>query len=123
MCSSDRLRREEHGFVSNVSDVLRRCSALVLPSIEEGSALVTYEARACGCVLLVSEGAGARCEHMRDGLVHRIGDVEALRDHMARMARDGDLLRRLRAESLKRLGEQTWKYAASRLIDVYRACL
>lgn len=113
----------EHGFVSNVSDVLRRCSALVLPSIEEGSALVTYEARACGCVLLVSEGAGARCEHMLDGLVHGIGDVEALRDHMARMARDGELLRRLRAESLKRLREQTWKYAASRLIDVYRACL
>ncbi len=34
---------------------------LILPSIEEGSALVTYEARACGCVLVVSEATGARC--------------------------------------------------------------
>ena len=55
-------------------------------SIEEGSALVTYEARACGCVLLVSEAAGAVCENGVDGLVHVPGDVDALTRQLASVA-------------------------------------
>ena len=54
---------------------MRKSNILVLSSIEEGSALVTSEARASGCVLLVSEAAGAICTHMENALVHRVGDV------------------------------------------------
>jgi hypothetical protein len=46
----------------------------VLLTIEEGSALVTSEARGSGCVLLVSEAAAAICTYMQMALVHQVGD-------------------------------------------------
>ena len=47
------------GYLADVSGEMRNTDVLVLPSIEEDSALVTYVARASGCVLLVSDAAGA----------------------------------------------------------------
>ena len=38
------------GFRKDLPDVMRDSDILVLPSIEEGSALVTYDARSSGCV-------------------------------------------------------------------------
>ena len=51
------------GHRSDIPELMRNSDLLVLPSIEEGSALVTSEARASGCVLLVSEAAGAICSN------------------------------------------------------------
>ena len=47
------------GHRSDLPALMRTCDALVLPSIEEGSALVTYEARGSGCVVLVSDAANS----------------------------------------------------------------
>ena len=54
---------EVDGFVADPASLMRESDVLVLPSLEEGSALVTYEAQACGCVLAVSEATGARCRN------------------------------------------------------------
>lgn len=107
------------GFVDDTAHVLRECDALVLPSVEEGSALVTYEARACGCTLLVSDRTGAPCRHGRDALVHEAGDVALLRDHIELLDRDREMLRRLRAASLAGASELTWSAAAGQLLAVY----
>jgi glycosyltransferase involved in cell wall biosynthesis len=111
------------GFTGDVAEVMRKCDVLILPSIEEGSALVTYEARACGCVLMVSDVTGARCEHMKEGLVHSAGDVAAIREHFAMLAKDRGLLERLRSESLVGVPGLTWQAAAKRLAQAYRECL
>ena len=66
---------EVHGFVSDPSELMRESDVFVFPSIEEGSALVTYEAQACGCVPVISEATGARCRDGVDGYVHAPGDV------------------------------------------------
>lgn len=99
--------------------VMRTADVLVLPSLEEGSALVTYEARGSGCVLVVSDHSGAVASHGHDSLVHRAGDVEALREHLALLATDRPLLERLREASLARLGELTWDAAAHALCAAY----
>jgi glycosyltransferase involved in cell wall biosynthesis len=101
-------------------ELMRNSDILVLPTIEEGSALVTSEARGSGCVLLVSEAAGAICKHMENSLVHRVGDVEALTQHITMLHEDPALLARLRANGLSKLDELTWTAAGSRLLDVYR---
>jgi glycosyltransferase involved in cell wall biosynthesis len=49
------------GHRNDVPELMRKSDILVLPSIEEGSALVAAEARGSGCALLVSEAAGAVC--------------------------------------------------------------
>ncbi len=108
------------GHRSDVPELMQRCDAMILPSIEEGSALATYEARGCGCVLLVSDASGAICEHMRTGLVHHTGDVATLTRHITMLHDDRALLDRLRAESLNSAPAITWTAAGARLLDVYR---
>jgi glycosyltransferase involved in cell wall biosynthesis len=114
---------KEVGFLNDTSTLLRKCHALVLPTIEEGSALVTYEARACGCVLLVSEAAGAVCEHNKNALVHKPGDVATLREHIDMLASDRNLLSRLRKNSLAGVGELTWEKATESLVQAYHRYL
>ena len=70
------------GHRTDLPELMRQSDVLVLPSIEEGSALVTSEARGSGCVLLVSDSAGAICSHGKNALVHPAMDVSTLAGHM-----------------------------------------
>jgi len=108
------------GHRTDVPELMRKSDILVLPSIEEGSALVTSEARGSGCVLLVSEGAGAICRHMENALVHSVGDVKALSEHITMLHEDRALLERLREASLSTVSEITWKAAGVKLLQVYQ---
>jgi glycosyltransferase involved in cell wall biosynthesis len=108
------------GHRSDVPELMRKSDILILPTIEEGSALVTSDARASGCVLVVSEAAGAACENMKTGLVHRVGDIETLARHITMLHEDRGLLERLRAASLESCSEITWTAAGEKLLDVYR---
>lgn len=110
---------ELHGHVDDPAALMRACDVLVLPSLEEGSALVTYEARACGAVLAVSDRTGAPCVHGVDALVHPAGDVDALAGHLRALARDPGLLDRLRAASLDGAHDLTWARAAGVLARAY----
>ena len=108
------------GHRNDVPDLMRKSDILVLPSIEEGSALVTSEARGSGCVLVVSEAAGAICRHMENALVHSVGDVSALAQHITMLYEDRALLERLRAASLATVPELTWTAAGRVLLEAYR---
>jgi glycosyltransferase involved in cell wall biosynthesis len=108
------------GHRSDVPDLMRKSDILVLPTIEEGSALVTSEARGSGCVLLVSEAAGAVCKHMENALVHQVGDVSALAQHITMLHEDRALMERLRATSLATVSELTWSTAGRMLLGAYR---
>jgi glycosyltransferase involved in cell wall biosynthesis len=110
---------QEVGFVADVGRVMHEADVLVLPSITEGSALVTYEAQASGCALLVSDAAGAPCEHLQEGLVHARGDVATLTEHIRLLDQDRDLLRKLRSQALANSTRLTWSGAAERLADAY----
>jgi glycosyltransferase involved in cell wall biosynthesis len=108
------------GHRNDVPELMRKSDVLVLPTIEEGSALVTSEARGSGCVLLVSEAAGAICSHLENALVHSVGDVAALTQHFTMLHKDRFLLQRLRAASLATISELTWDVAGVKLLQVYR---
>jgi glycosyltransferase involved in cell wall biosynthesis len=108
------------GHRTDIPELMRKSDILVLPTVEEGSALVTSEARGSGCVLLVSEAAGAVCQHMKNALVHRVGDVATLTDHINLLDEDRALLQELRAASLRCVSEITWSAAGQRLLQAYR---
>jgi glycosyltransferase involved in cell wall biosynthesis len=114
---------EVRGFVDDVGALMRESDVLVLPSVEDGSALVTYEAQASGCVPVVSDAAGARCTHLEDGLVHEAGDVRTLAEHLRLLDGDRELLERLRAATLARRAELTWEQGARELESLYRELL
>lgn len=110
---------EIHGFVPDPAALMRESDVFVLPSVEEGSALVTYEAQACGCVPVVSEATGARCQDGVDGLVHAPGDVATLTEHLRRLHGDPGLLQRLRSAGLARIGDLSWAAAGKELVGIY----
>jgi glycosyltransferase involved in cell wall biosynthesis len=114
---------ELRGALSDPAGPMRECHALVLPSLEEGSALVTYEARACGCIPVVSDRTGAVAAPDVDALVHPARDVAALSRDLGRLARDPELRRRLRRNGMAALDGLTWHAAARRLEEVYGEAL
>jgi len=108
------------GHRRDLPELMRQSDLFVLSSVEEGSALVTYEARGSGSVLVVSDASGAVCEHLRNGLIHPSRDVEALTGHIRALDSDRALLGKLRAASLADLDKLTWDEAGRKLADVYR---
>ena len=55
------------GRISNhlLVEYYQRSNVLLIPSIEEGSAIVILEALACGCPVIATPNAGS--EHIRNG--------------------------------------------------------
>jgi glycosyltransferase involved in cell wall biosynthesis len=111
------------GHRRDVYDLVRNSDVLVLPSIEEGFGLVCTEAMASGCVPLVSDACTDLCRHMENSLVHKVGDVAALTEHITRLNENRALLERLRAAGLKMIPEITWDAAGAKLLQTYREAI
>ncbi len=84
---------------------MSRSHVLVLPSIEEGLALVQAQAMACQCPVIATEATGAE-DLFTDGVEGFIvpdRDVDALSERLQRMADDPTLQARMAAASLVRV--------------------
>jgi glycosyltransferase involved in cell wall biosynthesis len=108
------------GHRRDVPDLMRKSDILILPSVEEGSALVTSEARACGCVVIVSDASGAVCTHMENALVHKAGDVGTISEHISLLYENRALLEKLREASLSTVPQITWTAGGIILLKRYR---
>jgi len=111
------------GHRKDIPELMRQSDVLILPSIEEGYGLVIAEAMGSGCVPLASDACTEICRHMETGLVHRVGDVATLTQHIAMLHGDQKLLERLRAASLRMSNETTWTAAGVKLLQVYREAI
>jgi glycosyltransferase involved in cell wall biosynthesis len=111
------------GWVDEPGRILRESDVFLYPSVEEGGALVAFEAMASGCALVVSDATGARCEHGREGLVHTARDVATLTEHLRTLDRDRELLERLRRNAVAARPRLTWDVAAGELEALYRGVL
>ncbi len=112
-----------HGFTDSAAGVLQSADVLVLPSFEEGSALVTYEAQGCGAVPLVSDATGALCVHEASGMIHPAGDSGILAGHIQRLNSDRAFLETLREGVSKQRDKLTWAAAAQQLERCYEMAL
>ena len=108
------------GHRKDVPELVRKSDILVLPSIEEGFGLVITEAMGSGCVPLASDACTEICSHMKTGLMHQVGDVAALTQHITMLHENRALLERLRAGGLEAAPGVTWTAAGRILLDVYR---
>lgn len=111
------------GHRNDVPKLMRESDILVLPSIEEGFGLVVTEAMGSGCVPLASEACTEICSHMRSGLMHKIGDVQALGQHITLLHENRALLAKLRTGALQAAPEVTWTAAGAKLLEAYRTVL
>jgi alpha-maltose-1-phosphate synthase len=84
---------------------MSRSHVLVLPSVEEGLALVQGQAMACGCPVIATTATGAE-DLFTDGVEGFIvadRDVEAITGRMQELSDDPDLRERMSAAGLERV--------------------
>lgn len=108
------------GQRNDIPDLMRNSDVLVLPSLSEGFGLVCTEAMGCGCVPLVSNACTDICKHMDNSLVHSVGDVNTLTQHINILFENNGLLMKLRSASIRKIPEITWDAAGVNLLNVYR---
>lgn len=88
-----------------VAELMSRSHVLVLPSVEEGMALVMAQAMACGCPVIATEATGAE-DLFTDGVEGFIvpdRDVAGLALRMQEVADDPGLRERMAAAALTRV--------------------
>ena len=107
------------GHRTDIPELMRKSDILVLPSIEEGFGLVCAEAMGSGCVPIVSDACTDICKHMENALVHHVGDVNTLREHIMLLQEDMTLLEKLRVGALRTAPEITWNAAGDKLLQAY----
>lgn len=107
------------GHRNDVPELMRRSDILVLPTLEEGFAKAVVEALGSGCVPVVSDTC-SEIRHMKDGLVHRVGDVDTFTRHITMLYQDRKLLEQLRAEAIRNAAGFTWSAAGVQMLQVYR---
>lgn len=114
------LGEVEHlGRVGHAEMPARMAAAdvFVFPSLFEGSAVVTYEALACGLPSVVTPEAGSVVRDGRDGLVVPSADVEALAAAMERLGADPALRAEMAGSARRRAEAFDWPRYQAALLD------
>lgn len=94
-----------HLDLANLRQTMSRSHVLMLPSIEEGLALVQAQAMACGCPVLATENTGSEdlFEHGTQGFVTKVRDVQAMSMHLQQMADDPAMRAEMSRSALQRV--------------------
>jgi glycosyltransferase involved in cell wall biosynthesis len=93
---------------AEVPSRMAAADVFVFPSLFEGSAVVTYEAMACGLPCLVTEEAGSVVRDGREGFIVPARDVDALAAAMERIGTDPGLRGHLAASARARAEAFDW---------------
>lgn len=86
-------------------EIFSTSHVMVLPSVEEGLALVQGQALACGCPVIATEAAGSEDLFTNgvEGFILPSPDPEALARHMQELADDRALQQRMSEAALRRV--------------------
>ncbi|MCS7286209.1 MAG: glycosyltransferase family 4 protein [Anaerolineae bacterium] len=109
--------------VGHMEDPVRayqQADIFVFPTVEEGSALVTYEALACGLPVVTTPNAGSVVQEGVEGFIVPIRDVEALAERMERLRADERLRREMGKAARARAKEFTWERYGNSLSSTYK---
>ena len=87
---------------------MARADVFVFPSLFEGSAVVTYEALACGLPSIVTPESGSIVRDDRDGLVVPSAEIESLARAMEQLGADPLLRRRFALAAQTRAEDFDW---------------
>jgi alpha-maltose-1-phosphate synthase len=90
---------------TELARLMARSHVLVLPSVEEGLALVQGQAMACGCPVIATTATGAE-DLFTDGVegfIVQDRDTAALADRLQQLADDAALRQRMSAAALERV--------------------
>ena len=104
------------GYQRDVSPYYSMFDTLVLPSANEGTPVVAIEALAGGCPVVATRVGGVPdvVDDGEDGVLVEVGDVDAIAEALALLARDPELRRRMGERGRELVVP---RYRVERLID------
>jgi len=117
------IRLLGHVPQSELKGIMSRSHALVLPSIEEGLALVQAQAMACGCPVIASRNTGAEdlFTHGVEGFIVPPRDTDALAAAIQGLADNPELRARMAAAAEQRVANLGgWALYGQRALQVFR---
>ena len=103
---------------SEMPRVMAAADVFVFPSLFEGSAVVTYEALACGLPSLVTPAAGSVVRDGAEGFLVPSADVEVLAERMEQLGSDAELRRSMSGAARTRAEAFDWPRYQSALMAV-----
>jgi len=104
------------GHLDDPVEAYQQADVFVFPSIEEGSALVTYEALACGLPVVTTPNAGSVARDGVEGFIVPIRDVDALAERLERLRADEGLRREMGKAARARAEEFTWENHGNKFV-------
>lgn len=107
------------GFRRDVPELMRAASVFVFPTIEEGSALVTYEAMAAGLPMITTDEAGSVARRDREALFVAPHDADGLAAALTHAAENGEAMRRLGLAARRRVEKFPWSDYGGRVALVH----
>jgi glycosyltransferase involved in cell wall biosynthesis len=106
-------------YSGDMPTLYRSATAFVLPTLEEGSALVTYEAMASGLPLITTGRAGSVARDGVEGVMVSPGDVDGFAKALTDAAANPGRMEEMGAAARKRALEFSWERYRERLMAVY----
>jgi glycosyltransferase involved in cell wall biosynthesis len=100
--------------------LFQQCDVFVFPSIQEGSALVTYEAMATGLPVITTPNAGSVVRDGEDGFIVSIRDQDALCERLEQLRRDDVVRMRIGRSARARVENFGWQIYGARLVEAYQ---
>ncbi|HLF91284.1 MAG TPA: glycosyltransferase family 4 protein [Anaerolineales bacterium] len=108
------------GHIWDIVRVFQQADVFVFPSIAEGSALVTYEAMACGLPVITTFNAGSVVRDGEEGFIIPIRDAEAVANRLDQLRRDEKLRLRMGAAARARAEKFTWERYGNTLSEALK---
>ncbi len=111
------------GFVPDPVAAYNSASVFVFPSVDEGSAKVTYEAMACGLPLIVTPNAGSLARDGEHGFIVPIRSVEALMEKLLYCYENRAAAKELGRAGRRHIETFTWDAYERKLVELYQKLL
>jgi glycosyltransferase involved in cell wall biosynthesis len=101
----------------------KQSDIFVFPSLEEGSALVTYEALASGLPLITTFNSGSIIRDGKEGIIIPIRDVNAIKEKILYFYKNPKEIKKMAKNARKRVEEFTWKDYEKKVAQAYKKIL
>ena len=102
------------------AELYRDADVFIFLSVEEGSALVTYEAMASGLPVIVTPHCGSVARDGEDGFIVPIRDPAQAAEKLVRLANAPELRLAMGAAARKHIEQYTWERYGERLARAHQ---
>ncbi|MGB9716711.1 MAG: glycosyltransferase family 4 protein [Thermodesulfovibrionales bacterium] len=107
------------GFLKDITGVYKESTIFVFPSLEEGSAKVTYEAMASGLPVITTKNSGSLIRDNLDGFIIPIRDIDAIIEKITYFYENPEKVKIMGANALENIRFYSWEKYRENLISVY----